>query len=189
LLEERWQNVALPWAKRVSGRGRPRIQVPYTTVTLILEIGALLGLVAIWVYTVVSWGHLPGRFPTHFAANGQPDTFGGKGALLTFPLLATFLYGGLSFLRLRPWAFNYPYPLTAENTERQYSMAVVLLSCFKVEMIAVVGYIQWQTVQIGNGINGGLGRLLLPLTIMLVLGTLIVYLVVAHKAFVTRETY
>jgi uncharacterized membrane protein len=168
--------VALPWAKPISGRGRPRIKIPYTGPLIVLEVAALALLIALVAYTVVKWPGLPSRFPTHFTADGVADTFGGRGTLVTFPILAVLLYVGLTLLRRAPWGVNYGWAITPENAEIQYRIAVYFLTCLKMEVVALLAYIQYQTIATGLGDTGGAGPLLLPITIMVVLGTLVVYL-------------
>ena len=173
--------MALPWARPVSGRGRPRIKVPFNGVMIALEGIAAVGFIALLVYTILKWPTLPGTIPTRFSADGVPEALRGKGTLLSFPILATIAYVGLTLLRRVPWGFNYAWQITEENAETQYGLAVYLIGCLKVEMILILGYIQWQTIQTAQGIAGGLGPLLLPITIMMLVATFGVYLYMSHK--------
>jgi hypothetical protein len=173
--------VALPWARPMSGRGRPRIRIGFTAPLIVLEVLAFVLLVALVAYTVAKWSSLPSRFPTHFAEDGTPDTFGGRGTLVTFPVLGVIAYAGLTLLRRAPWGVNYAWPITEENAAAQYRIAVYFLTCMKVEVLGLLGYIQYQTIATGQGDAGGAGRLLLPVTIIVVLGTLGVYLFFSHK--------
>jgi hypothetical protein len=173
--------VALPWARPISGRGRPRITIPYTGLLIALEAVALALLVALVAYTVVKWSSLPSRFPTHFTADGTPDQYGGRSTLVAFPLIGLIAYVGLTLLRRAPWGVNYGWAITEENAESQYRIAVYFLTCLKVEVVGLLGYIQYQTVATGLGDTGGPGPLLLPITIIVVLGTLVVYLYSSHR--------
>ena len=173
--------MALPWARPISGRGRPRIKIPYNGAMIALEAVAAVGLAAILVYTVLKWPTLPGTVPTRFNADGVPEALRGKNTLLSFPILAVIAYVGLTLLRRAPWGFNYAWPITEENAEKQYTLAVYLIGCLKVEVVLILCYIQWQTIQTARGISGGLGPLLLPMTIMMIVATFGTYLYLSHR--------
>lgn len=173
--------MALPWARPVSGRGRPRIKIPYNGVMMVLEVIATVGLIALLVYTILKWPTLPGMIPTRFSADGVPEALRGKGTLVSFPILATVAFVGLTLLRRAPWGFNYAWLITEENAETQYGLATYLIGCLKLEVVLLLGYIQWQTIQTAQGIAGGLGPLLLPITIMMVVATFGIYLYLSHR--------
>ena len=173
--------MALPWARRVSGRGRPRIKIPYNRTMIIIEALAAVGLMVMVVYTILKWPTLPGTIPTRFSADGVPEALRGKGTLLSFPILATIAYVGLTLLRRAPWGFNYAWPITEENAEKQYGLAMYLIGCLKLEVVLLLGYIQWQTIRTAQGIAGGLGPLLLPITIIMIVATFGTYLYLSHR--------
>ena len=173
--------MALPWARPVRGRGRPRIKVPYDRAMIVIEAIATVALIAMLVYTILKWQTLPGTIPTRFSADGVPEALRGKGTLLSFPILATIAYVGLTLLRRAPWGFNYAWLITEENAEKQYGLAVYLIGCLKLEVILLLGYIQWQTIRTAQSIAGGLGPLLLPMTIMVIVATFGTYLYLSHK--------
>jgi hypothetical protein len=173
--------LALPWARPVSGRGRPRIKIPYNGVMIVLEAVAAVGLIAMLLYTILKWPALPGMVYTRFSADGVAEALRGKNTLLSFPILATIAFVGLTLLRRAPWGFNYAWLITEENAEKQYGLAVYLIGCLKLEVVLLLGYIQWQTIQTAQGIAGGLGPLLLPITIMMIVGTFGIYLYLSHR--------
>src|SRR6266545_2980313 len=55
----------------------------------VLDVVAVLGLVGAWVVVAVSWGSLPDHVPQHFGLTGRPDAWGGRGAILIGPSVAT----------------------------------------------------------------------------------------------------
>lgn len=159
-------------AMRRSAQGsRPTIQVEPSDADQVWDLLALLGLVLSMVPTAYAWPHLPERVPTHFGASGQPDGWGPKAMLLLLPAISAVMYAVLTVAARYPHTFNYLVPITAENAEAQYRNAVTMLRAMKAEMTCLLGYLTWQSVQVALGRSAGLGDWFLPVTLVVVFGT------------------
>jgi uncharacterized membrane protein len=142
---------------------------------------ALLGVVIGVVLVAANWSQLPDRIPHHFNLHGEPDRWGSKAMLLLLPALAALLFAGLTIANRFPHKFNYLWPITAENAERQYCLARTMMCFLKAEVIWLLTYLTWQAIRVGAGEADMLNRVPLFGVLLLVLLTLIVYLVRARS--------
>lgn len=125
-------------------RERPKIKLELTTLDKTLELLGWVSILAIWVLPITNYTNLSDRIPIHYNAAGQADGFGGKGNIITLPLMATVLFVGLSLLNKFPHVFNYPANITADNALRQYTTATRWIRFLK--LIVVVGLIALLTI-------------------------------------------
>lgn len=119
--------------------------------------------------------------PSHFGANGKPDAWGNKTALLILPVVTILLYTGLTILNHYPHLFNYPVSITEKNVIKQYQFAKSLLSTLKFTTVGLFLYIQIQTINVAKQMQTGLGISFLVLVIIGSFIPIIIYLVVASK--------
>ncbi len=164
--------------------GRPKIKLKLTTTDKTFEILGWVSILTIWVLTITNYTNLPDTIPTHYNGAGQADGFGGKGSILTLPLISTVLFVGLTTLNKFPHIFNYPTNITADNASRQYTNATRLIRYLKFIIVVIFGLIALQTIRNANGRTDGLGVWFLPLTIGLIFIPLIYF---AIKSFKTAE--
>ena len=156
-------------------RTRPRPEVPRSGLEIGLELLGLALLLATIGLTIWAFATLPARIPSHYDLAGHPNTYGGKGSLLIFPLMSVAMYALLSWLNLYPHTFNYPVQITEENAARQYHLARMLLIWIKLAIAAEFLYLEWVFVQAahqpGNGPNVLLillGGVLVPIVAVVV---------------------
>ncbi|HEY7356977.1 MAG TPA: DUF1648 domain-containing protein [Ktedonobacterales bacterium] len=161
---------------------RPRLRIPRSPLEKILEVLCVLGLAFIIATLALSWSRIPATIPTHFNAAGQPDSYGGKGTLFVSPVIACVLYGLLTLLSFFPQVFNFPWAITAQNAWEQYRLARAMLAWLKVELIAIVAYINWLLLQTSLGQASGLGFWFLPVALVAVFATIGVYLRLLYRA-------
>ncbi|NWJ47437.1 MAG: DUF1648 domain-containing protein [Chloroflexi bacterium] len=156
---------------------RPVLHLHYSTGEKILEATGLV-LVGLAIgFTINSWGSLPERVPTHFNVLGQPDSYGEKGTFIIVPVILTILYLSLIGVSRIPHYFNYPWNITPQNAEGQYRLARQMLLLLRVEIAIVFFYIHWQGLEVSFGRSSGLGVWFLPIFLVLVFGTLIIYII------------
>jgi hypothetical protein len=158
------------------GNYRPVLNLPRPLLDNLLEVAAVAGLLGMLLMAWAYWPELPARLPTHFGPSGLPDAWGGKGSLFIMPVVGGFLYGMMTVIYRYPQICNYPVKLTEANVERQYRLARSLIQWLKAEIICLFWYLEWQTIKVGLGKSGGLGGALLPITLLLLFGTLGAYL-------------
>lgn len=160
---------------------RPVLELPFSGWEKGLEILALIGIFVLLFLVCQWWEALPQRIPTHFGAGGEPDAWGSKSSLLIITIVAIATYGLLTILNRYPHTFNYLVEITEANAEEQYRMARQLMAVLKVEITWMFAYIQWITIQVALGKASGLGSLFLLITMIVLLGSLGVYLYKASR--------
>jgi uncharacterized membrane protein len=163
---------------------RPRIKLELTTVDKAFEIIGWLLIISVWGFTVINYANLPETIPTHYNGAGQADGFGGKATILTLPLIATVLFGGLTFLSKFPHIFNYPTNITQHNALRQYTNATRMIRYLKLIIVVIFGLIAFKTIQNGNEEAKGIGIWFLPLTLGLIFIPTIYFVI---KSFQTKQ--
>lgn len=127
-------------------RTRPVPRLRYTVPEWILEVIGVLGIISAFAVILGNWALLPERIPIHFTMDGEADGWGSRAAIVTVPCIMTFVYAGLTALVRVPHFFNYPWPITEENAERQYRAARMLLFAIKTIIAAIAAYATWEIV-------------------------------------------
>lgn len=112
------------------------------------------------------------RIPIHFNLAGQPDGWGKPSMLLLLPVVALVLYLGLTLVARFPAAFNYPVKVTAENRPRLEALALGMIAWLKMEMVCLLAWIQWSTIEAARLGHGGLPPALLPVSLVALFGTM-----------------
>ena len=160
---------------------KPKITLQLTIADKIFEILGWTFVIAIWFLTIANFANMPDTIPIHYNATGQADGFGGKGHLLTLPLISTILFIGLTILNKFPHLFNYPANITPGNALRHYTNATRLIRYLKLIIVIIFGLIVLQTIRNVNGQISGLGAWFLPLIFGLIFIPLIYYVIKSVK--------
>ena len=130
-----------------------------------LQAGASLGLIVSGALLVRYWPHLPESVPIHFDLSGAPDAWGGKGWLLSLPLVSLALYAGMTVLERFPHRFNYLWRITPDNAGRQYAIARRAAAALKATIVWVFTAGLWLTCETAVGRAHGLGPWFLPVAL------------------------
>jgi len=160
---------------------RPLIKLPLTTFEKVLEVIAVIGVVAGFILIISVWGDLPDQIPKHFNIYGQPDDWGAKRSLIIVQIVVTALYLLLSYVGRFPHQFNYPWRISAENAAVQYRNARQMLIMAKAEMVWLFWYLQLASVQIAFGRAQCLSGLYILIFLGLIVGTLSFYIFRGYK--------
>lgn len=155
---------------------RPKLKIKLNTVDWLTEITAIVFLILLVGLPVFYFGELPERVPVHFNAAGQIDGYGSKSSFIVLPLTGLFMYGLLTVISLFPHIFNYPVKITPENAKVQYTLATRLLRILKTVILLMFAFISFQTLRAAAGKTGGLGKVFLPVFLIVTFGIVIVYL-------------
>jgi len=145
-------------------------------VRIAYEILALSGLAFELGTIIYKWAALPAVIPTHFGFSGQADDWSSKKWLLLLPALSLVLYIGLTWLSRYPHKLNYPWQVTERNAKRQYYLAASLVDVLKAELMWLFAIITWQAIRVAMGEAVGLGIAFLPIVLVLMGATVIIYL-------------
>ena len=155
---------------------RPKIKIELDAYDWVLEgIGFLCVLLMIGL-PLYYFKDLPEIIPMHFNASGNPDDFSSKNTLLVIPLIGSLLYVGLLILSRYPHIFNYPREITEENVMRQYRMATRLVRILNTVLAGSILFVTHGIIQTSLEKKAGLGSLFIPLVLVLVFGTIAIYL-------------
>ena len=155
---------------------RPKLNISKSNLERILGIISVLGVFISWIYLIVSWTGLPNKIPTHFDFSGRVDSWGGKGSLLIAPIFMSVLYIILTITSKFPESFNYMVNITEENARKQYQNARTLMAWVRTEITVMFLYLEWQSIQVAVSKSTGLGIWFLPVFLIIVFGTLGVYI-------------
>ncbi|NLL53485.1 MAG: DUF1648 domain-containing protein [Peptococcaceae bacterium] len=120
--------------------------------------------------------------PSHFGSSGIPDAWSSKLSIWLLPGIGAGLYLLLTIVSKFPHTFNFPWAVTEENAERQYLIGRTMVISLKAELIWLFAYIEFSTIQVAMGKSNGLGKAFLPITLIIVFGTIVICLVKGYKA-------
>jgi hypothetical protein len=160
---------------------RPVLLLNRSPVDILLEILAGAGLVWMLGTVILSWSSLPVSVPSYFGAGGEPDAWGSKWTFIILPLIGVALYVGLTVLTRYPHRYNYPWPITKENAERQYRLARAFLTLLKAEGIWFFGYLKMEAVEVAHRRSDGLGPEFLPIFLLTTFGSIGLYFFISYR--------
>lgn len=146
------------------------LKLQKTSTDLVIEVVAVLGLIALILIPLVAYSSLPDSIPIHYGANGEADGWGSKISIFFLPILGICLYGLFKWLSRYPHKFNYPYSITEENRERSYSMALRMMTILNALVMGSFAYITYTSIRTAAGEASGLGKAFIPIFIMLNVG-------------------
>ncbi|OCA92307.1 DUF1648 domain-containing protein [Pseudobacillus wudalianchiensis] len=151
-----------------------------TTFEKVSTVVSLLLIIANVIYLFGQWQTLPDQVPIHFNAKGEADGWGNKRMVWFLPAITLILWGGMTILERMPHVYNIPN-LTEENKDQQFMNTRLMLNIVKVEIITFLVYTSWQSVQWSHGKEAGLGYFELPIFLIIMLGTIGVFLYQNNK--------
>lgn len=144
-----------------------------------LEWASLIGLITLWMLSIIYYNQLPAELPTHFGTGGKPGNWQAKHHLFWLPLLGLLFHVGLGWLRRRP-ALPFNHWTTAKN-ERQVALGREMLSVLQVLITGSFLYLTWASIQTGLGNQSGLGGWF-PIVFWTTLVAVMGYYLVSHLA-------
>lgn len=160
---------------------RPRIKLKLMPFDRMVEFAALIFLLALIILPVLYYNVLPERMPVHFNASGIPDDYGGKATLFFLPGTGLLLYLLMTLLAAFPHVFHFAVKITPENAEIQYRLATRLIRILKTVILLMFSFISYKTIQTITGGAAGLGKVFLPVFLILTFGVVIIYLVQSNN--------
>ncbi|NTV90723.1 MAG: DUF1648 domain-containing protein [Clostridiales bacterium] len=163
------------------GYKRGRLEFEMKGIDYVLEISTLIFLATVLIYTFVNWKAMPPVIPSHFTLNGEIDGYGSKNFIAVFSCISVGLYLLLTFITKIPNQFNFAVKITEENERIQYRMAILMLRVLKLEIAALFGYIQIVQIDVALGGTRGMGMLFMPVFLVLIFGTVGVYIFFSVK--------
>jgi uncharacterized membrane protein len=147
-----------------------------------------LGIIALATLFWMTWAALhgpnplPDRVPTHFDAAGNPNAWGSPSAMVFFPAIAAGLYLLMSVVTLFPEAFHYPVRTTPANIARLQAITLGMIAWLKLELACLFAVLQWAFIQSARSGEGRLFPMILPVSILVIFGTIGWHLVATFRA-------
>ncbi|MFL0197876.1 DUF1648 domain-containing protein [Clostridium sp. WILCCON 0269] len=160
---------------------RPKLKIPYSTYEIVMELFSAVAILVNIGLLLKYYRLLPHIIPIHFNAVGVPDGYGSKSSIFILPIIAFIMYFFLTILSRFPNIYNYPKPITEENAEYQYRCARQLMITMKTEIMTCFTYIEWTSAKAALGKVNGLGLWFLLIFLVVIFGTLGIYIKKALK--------
>lgn len=151
---------------------RPEKDIPLTTTDQLIIALGFIGLATLIGIPAYYYSVLPDSIPRHFDSSGMPDAYSGKGVIWVLPIIGSLLFIGMHWLSYHPHTFNYIVPITEENAEEQYTIAVRMIRTLNTVIVGLFAYIAYATAQVALERQQGLGSYFLPVFLLLVFGTI-----------------
>jgi uncharacterized membrane protein len=164
------------------GDHRPVLNLTRPPLDNILEAISVAALVAVALLIIHYWPGLPARIPVHFGPDGQPDSWGGKESLYLLPAIGILMYLTFTILYHFPRTYNYPVKLTEQNMARQYLLARSYMQLLKAEILWLFYYVELYSIKVALAQSSSLGVAFLPITLVIVFGSLAVYIYLARRS-------
>ena len=134
----------------------------------VIAIGALAITFALLFYY---WDRVPGRVPIHFGLTGEPDRWGDKILLIVVIFVQTVIYLLMTFFAERPSVYSVPLWLYQPEREKMRALMRRMLIFLKAEVMAMLTFIIWTTIQVAIGSGHLLGVKYMILFVTVILGT------------------
>jgi uncharacterized membrane protein len=160
---------------------RPVLNIPKTFLEKLHDLICIFVLIVMFAYLFFVGSDMPEKVPIHFNAMGEADGWGSKWSLIILLLLGLVTYIGLSILGKYPHVYNYLREITERNAPFQYLNARMMVSWLKVEIVALMGYLEWTSIQLALGRGVVLGKWFLPISLMIIFGTILFFAVRSFK--------
>jgi uncharacterized membrane protein len=148
---------------------RPRVKT-------VRELIALAGLGFAVAVVADFYSRLPERIATHFNEAGVANGFGARSTLWVLVGVAVLLYATLSAISFVPRVVNLKRPLAPEREKVVLAESMAMVGWIKAEVCWMFAYICLAMIRNGMGLQVGLGRWFLPVTLVVVLGTCAIYM-------------
>ena len=161
---------------------RPIIFLGFSPALVVVELAGAIAILVSILLIVQFWEVLPDRIPIHFGFSGLADAWGDKVTIWILPAVATVIFGVLTAVSRYPHTFKYPVRITQENARRQYLVGRSLLVWLKAEVCWLFAFVVRQQILVALGNAQRFSMELLLGIIVVILGTVGVYLVKAYLA-------
>ncbi len=155
---------------------RPRLNTQSTPLQNWINIISVFIIGGTAIYLLVNYAKLPNQIPMHFNYNGEVDYWGPKESIFILLGISILIYILNTRTQLIPHKFNYIVKITEENAEKQYRIAVRMMSILNLEIMIIIAYIHWVIIE-----NKQMNSYFMILFLIILFSTLIIYLVNSWK--------
>lgn len=160
---------------------RHKIELTLTITDKVLEALGWIGILGVWLFTLLNYAELPEQIPTHYNLAGEADDFSSKWYIMLLPIVATILFISMTILNKYPHRFSYPAIITPHNAVLQYTNATRMIRFLKVSIVLIFGVIVYETLKYVNGDVNGLGTWSLPLILVLLIAPILYFIILGAR--------
>lgn len=153
----------------------------FSKVDLVLEIFSWALTMGILLYTILVYTKLPIKIPTHFNGMGEVDGYGSPATVFYLVIVLFIMQMALSALANFPQVYNYPVKITEQNREAQFRLAKYFIRTLKLCLAILFTYIQFSVIYSALSGKEGMSLWFLPIALIGIFGTIIIYFVKAFK--------
>ncbi len=161
---------------------RPKIQLQPESIDRVLDILALVLLLAIIGLPIYHYSSLPNTIPIHYNFTGAADNTGHKAWIWLLPIIGTILLLVLRLVIRSPHRFNYPVAVTEANAEQLYRSASRMMRISNILIMAIFLYLVYATIIIAYEQQEGLNKGLMLFLVLALVGCTIYYSISMKKA-------
>lgn len=144
---------------------RPKIEVPFQPLDIIVDLISVTLFVLIIVYTAINYGDLADTIATHFNGKGDANGFSDKIYVWLLPAIGIVTFVLLFVLNKYPHIHNYMVNITEDNALKNYRFSTRILRFTNLFVAIIFAFIQYMMVEQGKGNDIGLGSWFTPVII------------------------
>jgi hypothetical protein len=138
----------------------------------LLELLAIVGILAAFTVILIFYKSLPDSIPSHFTFSGKPDDFSGKESIWLFTVFGVLQYIMLTVITFFMKILKRPDDLTTEVLSLVYGMMLRLKLMFSYLSLYLVS----GTILIARGKADSLGAASTPVMLLLIATILVSYI-------------
>ncbi len=151
-------------------------RISFTSKQKIIELLTAGILLFLFGYLIINWSSIPEKIPSHFNASGVANAWSGKNTVLFVPIVCFAVYLLITVVSFFPYIWNVPAEITSENHVLVIRNTRSLICYMKLIMVSTFSYIS-----ICTAISKPLGKIFLPLVVIITFGLIVVFLVKIKK--------
>jgi uncharacterized membrane protein len=160
---------------------RPVIEVPKRSMDNMLDFLGFGAIISMFVFGALSYSELPDSIPTKFGIDGEPTQWSPKAMIWLLPFIGVITWSSMYLLNKVPHIFNYLNPITPENALYQYTTATRFMRYLNTGISLIFAFLFSTMIQAGLGNQDGMPVWFLPVIIVGLFGSIIVYLFNASR--------
>jgi len=160
---------------------RPKIAIIPRPIDHVLDVVGAASILLMVVYGALHYADLPDSIPTKFGVDGSPTQWSPKPVIWLLPLIGFKVWVGIYWINKYPHIFNYLKPITPENAHYQYQISTRFMRYLNTGIAVMFAYLFINSIQTGLGHQQGISVWLLPVFLVTLFGSIVVYLFNASK--------
>lgn len=153
-----------------------KIQIRVKKTDIGMEMICLFTMLVAGIYIMYLWLKMPDTIAIQYNLNGQVENYGHKTTLLILLPIAILVYIGLTLLERYPHTYHYLVEITQSNMVKQYQLAIRFIRVVKLETVILFLHTNILIMHSAIKYEGSLGIGFLPLLLIAVFTSILVYI-------------